>query len=200
MAVFQNRLYAGTSNDSGCQVWRAIYRFQVRATVTGGHGSVSPASQMVNLGGEGRIDITPEPGYRIATITDNSCPKAVSNPYYCCNVCEKHNVVVTFELAGYPPTINLSAERKTEQSWIVKKDYGEINITLTEHANDPLPVARYVLYRIQNGSVTQLAEYATAGSHTYLDTYLESGVSYSYRVRALDAAGSVVAQSEIITI
>lgn len=200
LAVYRNKLYAGTSNSNGCQVWRASYRYPVTAVVSGGNGTVSPASQLVDLGDDGIININPAPGYRINSIVDNNAEQTICNPYCCYDVRDNHNVVVSFALAGYPPTIQLSAVRRTEQAWIVKKDYGEITISITEHPSDPMPVARYVLYRIDGGSMTQLAEFTTAGSHSYNDMFIDEGVTCSYQVKALDAAGTVVAQSEIATI
>ncbi len=200
LTVFQNRLYAGTRNVSGCQVWCASYRYPVRASVSGGNGSVSPASQLVDLGADGLININPDPGYRIDTITDNGQGVAPANPYVITNVRDSHNVVVTFVQAGVPPTINLSAARKTEQAWIIKKDYGEISISITEHPTDPMAVARYILYRVDADSMTQLAEYTAPGSHVYIDKYLDTGKSYSYQVVAVDASGTVLVESETVTI
>ncbi len=68
----------------------------VTASVSGGHGAVSPPSQEVADGGTATVNITPNDGYQTASITDNGSPAAVSNPYRITNVTNDHNVVVTF--------------------------------------------------------------------------------------------------------
>lgn len=170
--------------------------YSVSAWVSGGHGSVSPGNQTVQAGEAAEIRITPDPGYRIFSIMDNGNPMPVSNPYIIYNLDRNHDVAVAFAPDLYPPVINLAAVSKTEQVWIIKKDYGEVSISIVEHATHPLEVARYILYRIEDGSMTQLAEYTAPGSYFFLDKFLESGMPYGYRVMAVDAAGTVVAQSD----
>jgi hypothetical protein len=70
--------------------------FTVDASVSGGNGSVDPATQTVDWGGTAIIDITPDPGYHIASITDNGNPVAVFDPYVITNVTAPHDVVITF--------------------------------------------------------------------------------------------------------
>jgi hypothetical protein len=76
----------------------AIDTFTVSASVPGGHGSVSPATQTVNYGGSASISITPGLGYHIATITDNGNPATIANPYLISNVTANHSVIVTFAI------------------------------------------------------------------------------------------------------
>jgi hypothetical protein len=81
-----------------------IDTFAVKASAPGGFGKVSPAMQSVDYGGKAAIDISPDPGYRIASITDNGAAKTVNDPYTINNVREDHNVVVTFEPIPDPVT------------------------------------------------------------------------------------------------
>jgi subtilisin family serine protease len=76
--------------------------FTVTASVSGGHGVVSPLSQVVDQGGTATINITPDTGYKIGSITDNGNPVAepYPNPYVIGNVQESHDVVVTFAPSG----------------------------------------------------------------------------------------------------
>ena len=71
-------------------------RLTVHASAPGGHGRVSPASRKVSYGGSASIVITPNKGYRVATITDNGQSVPVSNPYVIEDVTADHNVVVAF--------------------------------------------------------------------------------------------------------
>jgi hypothetical protein len=61
-------------------------------------------------------------------------------------------------------------------------------------------VSRCILYRIDGASMTQLAEFPTAGSYSHIDKYLEKGKAVGYVVTAVDAAGTVVAESETVEI
>jgi hypothetical protein len=75
----------------------AIATLDVRASVSRGHGSVDPASQAVGYGGEAVIDLIPDSGYHILSITDNGVPQTVADPYVITDVTGDHTVVVTFE-------------------------------------------------------------------------------------------------------
>ena len=48
--------------------------------------------------------------------------------------------------------------------------------------------------------MVQLAENPAAGSYRYMDKYLENDNSTSYQVGTVDAAGAVVAESDIVSI
>ena len=71
-------------------------QYDVNASVSGGHGSVSPTTQKVNYGDNATINITPESDYEINSITDNGASKNIANPYVITNVIADHSVVVTF--------------------------------------------------------------------------------------------------------
>jgi len=71
--------------------------FSVKASVKGGHGAVDPESQTVPAGESASIDMRPDAGYRVASITDNGDPMPVSDPYVIADVAEDHEVEVVFE-------------------------------------------------------------------------------------------------------
>jgi hypothetical protein len=73
--------------------------YTVRASVSGGHGKVNPASLSVVEGDTATVDITPDPGYHIASIIDNGAAAAVSNPYLVAGVTSDHELVVSFKPA-----------------------------------------------------------------------------------------------------
>lgn len=78
--------------------------YNITASVSGGHGSISPASQQVNRGGNAYVTITPENSYHIASISDNNTPvTSLTSPYTISNVISNHTVVVTFA-QGTSPT------------------------------------------------------------------------------------------------
>jgi hypothetical protein len=79
----------------------AIDTFTISASVTGGNGLATPASQTVNYNQSASINITPNNGYHIGSITDNgsaitSFPSSGPYTYTINNVTTNHNVVVIF--------------------------------------------------------------------------------------------------------
>jgi hypothetical protein len=73
-----------------------IPTFTVNASVSGGHGTVNPATQTINYGSNASITLAPDSGYHIASITDNGVSKPIANPYVISNVIAAHTVVATF--------------------------------------------------------------------------------------------------------
>ena len=106
----RNRIYAGTR---GYGVWYALTHYPVTTSVPGGHGSVSPASQDAAIGGTASLDIIPDPGYRIASITDNGVPQTVTDPYVVSGVTGDRHVTVTFEVDPAAKTTFYFAEGYT---------------------------------------------------------------------------------------
>lgn len=79
----------------------APIEFTVGASVAGGGGTVSPASQKVQYGHAAAVDIIPDAGKRIQSITDNGVGVPISDPYHIDNVTGDHSVVVTFTADTY---------------------------------------------------------------------------------------------------
>jgi Divergent InlB B-repeat domain len=80
----------------------ALDTYTVTTTVPGGHGNAGPTPQTINWGDAATINIAPDPGYNIASITDNTIPVTITNPYVINNVTADHNVVVTFARGANP--------------------------------------------------------------------------------------------------
>ncbi len=91
----------GPSNPVDFNVLHIEPTYTVTASVSGNGGSVSPATQEVALGGTASINITPDAGYRIASIADNGVLQTIADPYVISNVSEDQEVVVTFEVDTY---------------------------------------------------------------------------------------------------
>ncbi|MEW6553778.1 MAG: IPT/TIG domain-containing protein, partial [Actinomycetota bacterium] len=88
----------GVLNDHDVEVVFAPDTYSVDAVVSGGGGAVNPATQTVNHGENAFIDITPDPGYHIASIEDNGSYPPIANPYVITGVASDHTVIVTFAL------------------------------------------------------------------------------------------------------
>src|SRR2546428_10974157 len=66
----------------------------------------------------------------------------------------------------------------------------QINLAWTASSDD-VGVAGYLVERCQGSGCTGFAQVATVAGTTYNDTGLAAATSYSYRVRATDAAGNL---------
>ena len=97
-AVDENHVLA--VGDNGKIIFGRPATCEVTASVSGVGGTVSPGSQLVAYGDEAVIDVTPDAGYYVASVTDNGAPVSISDPYNIGNIDADHNVVVTFTLAG----------------------------------------------------------------------------------------------------
>jgi fibronectin type 3 domain-containing protein len=73
----------------------------------------------------------------------------------------------------------------------------QINLSWT--APQGTTVANYVLQRCSGASCSSFATIATPTITTYSDTGLTAGISYSYRVQAIDTTGSTSAFSNVAT-
>ena len=74
----------------------------------------------------------------------------------------------------------------------------QINLSWTA-STDNVGVTGYRVERCQGFSCTTFAQIATPTTTTFSDTALNPSTSYSYRLRAVDAAGNVSAYSNIAT-
>jgi len=112
------------------------------------------------------------------------------------------NPLVSFNVSGtgFIPaiTIALQVEKRTESAWIIRRDYGRIEVVVNKES--PYQVAKYRLWRrVTNGNYELRKEFTEAElsyDHlVYLDTYLDKGKNYVYRFEALDCSGRVIASS-----
>jgi Family of unknown function (DUF5719)/Divergent InlB B-repeat domain len=88
-------------DDHDVVVTFGLKQFDIDGSVSSGHGSVDPAGQTATTGGTATIDITPNTGYHIETISDNGAFVTVSNPYIIKNITADHVVVVAFAINEY---------------------------------------------------------------------------------------------------
>jgi hypothetical protein len=102
----------------------SINTYQVTASVAGGHGTVSPASQSINYNGSASVTITPDAHYHIASITDNGAPVTIANPYVINNVTAVHAVVVTFTIDQYTIIATAGPNGSIAPSGAVTVDHG----------------------------------------------------------------------------
>jgi len=70
--------------------------FTIEATVSDGHGLVSPAVQTVSYGGTAFVELVPHPGYHVASISVDGTDVQIANPFALTSIAADHAVVVTF--------------------------------------------------------------------------------------------------------
>ncbi len=124
--------------------------FTVSASQSGGHGTVTPASQGVASGGSAAITLSPATGYHVATITDNgsSIPGPYGSTYTINNVTADHTVVVTFSINSYTVTASVSSGHGTALPLSQTLTYG------SEATIDLAPDSGYFITRItDNGDI-----------------------------------------------
>ncbi|MDY6794817.1 MAG: NosD domain-containing protein [Actinomycetota bacterium] len=135
--------------------------YNINASVSGGHGTVDPPSQVVLQGNDGTIDIHPDAGYHIDSITDNGTPATVANPYVISNVQEAHDVVVTFAIDTFDVDASVSGGHGGVDPASQTVDYGSgatIDIhpdagyhidTITDNGNPATVANPYVISNVQ---------------------------------------------------
>ncbi len=108
----------------------SVGSLQVRASVEGGHGRVSPASQNLGWGGTATIDLIPEAGYRVESITDNGVAQKVADPYVIANVREDHDVVVTFAPSAATWYLAEGCTGGDYETWVLVQNPNEGAVTV----------------------------------------------------------------------
>src|SRR5207244_1303537 len=92
--------------------------------------------------------------------------------------------------AGGPPPSDTTPPTAPSNLTATAVSGGQINLGWTASTDD-VGVTGYPVERCQGAGCTSFAPIGTAGGPTYSDTGLGANTSYSYRVRATDAAGNL---------
>lgn len=89
---------AQTEADTGLYGVSFAKIFTVTASITGGHGTVTPATQTVTQGANATVNINPGAGYHTASVKDNgaTATHTPTDQYTVNNVSANHDVLVTF--------------------------------------------------------------------------------------------------------
>jgi len=143
---------------------------KINASVLGGHGKVSPATQTVNSGTTVTITITPNTGYHIARITDNGVSMAITNPYIINSIMVPHTIVVTFGntytitaatgVGGtISPTGDVAVNPGSSQTFNLKPDIGNSIATLTVDGSLVIPVVKSYTFTNVNADHTISASF-----------------------------------------
>lgn len=94
----------------------------------------------------------------------------------------------------YPVRIILQATREQENAWIIRQQYGVINLTAANP--NSIPISKLILYRKNSGenyqAITEIpgSELQNQGC-SYLDTFLDKDVTYTYKAETVYSDGRV---------
>ena len=110
------------------------------------------------------------------------------------------NYSSAFSVEYQPVAVNLQVIRTQERAWIIRgKEYARLEIGAQKQGD--FWIARFLILRkIGAGDEQLLIEIPGSefqqGTYTHIDESIVPGVSYTYRVEALDDQGNVLATSE----
>ncbi len=177
--------------------------YTITATA-GAHGSVSPSGATVVTSGTNQIySITPDSGYKIATLTVDGVNLAVATEYTFTNVKAIHTISATFVLSNIPPpTVVLKGNNPMSiNTGTVFTDPG---ITATESdGTTPITDSSKIAITIEAAdgahlSTIDMTTGSTGNSITYTVTGSDGGVAtISRTVNVIDVTPPVV--SDIAT-
>gem|GEM_PF-2724229 len=133
--------------------------YNVTASVSGDHGTVTPVYQAVDAGDSAVVTITPAKGYEIESITDNDTLRTVTSSYVISNVNQDHNVVVTFT-----PLLNLVSASVSGGDGTVSPDTQSVYTGSTYEINI-YPDSGYCIASITDNDSSIAIYDPTAGSY-----------------------------------
>jgi hypothetical protein len=144
----------------------------VKASISGGHGSVNPITQTVNPGASATITVTPDTGYRLASITDNGDTAAITNPYVISKVTADHKVVVTFARDTFAITASTASGGSISPP-------GRVTV---KHGNDqPFTITPHTGYHVADVLVDGTSVGAVT-SYTFADVTADHTISASFAI------------------
>lgn len=106
--------------------------------------------------------------------------------------------MVAFKAASGGGTSDTSPPTSPSNLLATANGSNTINLAWTA-STDNVGVTNYLVERCQGAGCTSFVQVGTSSGTTYSDTGLSSGISYSYRVRATDAAGNLSGYSNVST-
>lgn len=99
--------------------------------------------------------------------------------------------------------VNLSVMRKTEKAWIIRKDYAEVLVALPDYGAADVQKLQ-ILRSNGNGNFDVVKDVSASelqnNSIQFLDKYLDSKKSYTYKVIVFDSNWQLIGESDLITI
>ena len=96
--------------------------------------------------------------------------------------------------------LTLAVFRQQASVWVLKKDFAQVYFSVEKDPGLGISGEKYSIYRNSAGGTFQMIKEVAAielqnNSYTYYDKYLDSRVTYTYLIQAINAQGEVIAIS-----
>ncbi|NLI81052.1 MAG: hypothetical protein GX443_05105 [Deltaproteobacteria bacterium] len=148
----------------------------------GPNGSISPSGSVtVNHGASQSFTITPNSGYKIASLTVDGTTVAATNSYTFSNVTAAHSISATFALSNQPPVAKAGPDQTVVEGAEVKL----VGSNSTDPENTPLTYSW-----VQTGGTQVVLSSSTAADPTFTaPTTGLDGTSLTFRLTVTDPEG-----------
>lgn len=177
--------------------------FTVSARVDGGHGTVSPAGQSVLPGGKATVQITPDTGYSLVSLTDNGKAVNPTTPYTIGNIQGNHVLVAMF--GNEEPVVTITSPTggsivsgQVSVTALVNDDLGISSVTFSVDGRE-INRNQVQKSRSPKTSGIDLASESTRFTFTWDSSGYSSG-SHTLSVTASDEAGTSGSDSVTVSL
>ena len=133
-----------------------INAYTVKVSIKGENGTVSPLTQVINYGQPAIINIFPDVGYHLATLTDNGIDvtgKVISNKYTIESVREDHEIVATFAISVFTIKASAGPGGKVTPSGTITVNYIP-NLTFTITPDEGYEIKDVIVDGVSVGAVS----------------------------------------------
>ena len=149
----------------------------VIASVSGGHGTVSPSSQFAGYNTSVSVSIVPDAGYHIAGIVDNGVPSVIANPYVISNATVNHTLMVTFAVNTYTITASSNDGGSISPSGPTSVNYGSSR-TFTIVPETGYSITDVIVDGVSVGSVSSFTFTGVTSDHRITVIFNVTRVTY----------------------
>ncbi len=205
------RAYARNSAGTGygrLLTFKTLSNPSISGTITGSSGTGIPDVTLTFSGSGGTV-LTGQGGTYSRTVPYNwSGTVTPSKTGHVFEPVNRVNDSVISDIGNqdytaYYIVLSLRASRETERAWLIRRQYGKVDLTVENEGN--LPVSKYVVYRKESGEnflpLIEISGSQFQGpTYSYVDKYLDKDKSYTYKFSAVDANGITIAGSNEKTI
>lgn len=128
------------------------------------NGSISPSTTVVSYGGSQTFTITPNSGYRIATLVVDGSSTTTSSSYTFSNVTASHTIVATFAPGSYIVTVTQSTNGTISPS-TVSVPFGESQ-QFTVTPNTGYSITSVTIDGVNQGAISSYTFNSVSSTHT----------------------------------
>ncbi|MBP6021145.1 MAG: hypothetical protein KA502_00970, partial [Candidatus Methanomethylophilaceae archaeon] len=182
-----NSYTATVTSDMTLEVVFTLRKYQITATVTGGNGTVSPASPWVTHGTNQTFTFTPTAGYEVATVKADNVTTTVANSYTFTNVTAAHTLEVTFKLKTYTITATAGANGTISPG----------TTTVNHGANQTFTFTPSTGYLVDTVKVDGTAQSPAPDSHTFTNVTAAHTIAVTFKIKTYTITATAGANGTI---